>query len=82
MFSLRVTNVAPARVFAAFVNCAKSCFVLYHSLLWHTVCSLCGSAIKCIPKPPIRWSNAKMCAQQPNEYFHMKLISQIQDSLN
>ena len=43
---------------------------------------LCRSAISSIPRPPTGWSNAKICAQQQNEYFHMKLSSQIQDRLN
>ena len=40
MFSLKATNVAPAGECAVFVNCAKNCFVLYHSLLLPTMCPL------------------------------------------
>ena len=62
MFSLKVTNVAPPGELATFVNCAKNCSVLYRSLLLPTVCPLCESAMKCIPKPPTRWFNAKIHA--------------------
>ena len=40
MFSLKATHVAPAVECATFVNGAKNCFVLYHSLLLHTVCPI------------------------------------------
>ena len=33
MFSLKVTNVAPAGECATFANCARNCFALYCSLL-------------------------------------------------